>query len=88
MARRASAARPADTLRASARPIGDSASDARHDPVCPCEASGEHRQTRRDRDHEVALRLLDVARDYFEMIGAEPGPELLEAIARMERKLD
>jgi len=45
------------------------------------------RRSRRDRNHQAALRLLTTARDYFEMIGAAPGEELQQAIAKMERKV-
>ena len=44
------------------------------------------KKSRRERNHQAALRMLTTARDYFEMIGAEPGQDLLDAIAKMERK--
>ena len=45
------------------------------------------RRSRRDRNHQAALRMLTTARAYFEMIDAAPGEELQQAIAKMERKV-
>lgn len=45
-------------------------------------------KSRRDGDDLGALRMLTTAREYFEMIGAEPDRELVEAIDTLERSLD